>query len=106
MRAYQRATADYQLNFLSYDDGGDFIPGPNYHSYLELIARAVQISPGVLAITKTYCDRRANLDMSDIEKQVRFWQDRGQLGKSVVAADLLDLSFIGEEAITPQSWRQ
>jgi hypothetical protein len=26
MRAYQRGTADYQLNFLSYDDGGDFIP--------------------------------------------------------------------------------
>jgi len=39
------------------------------------------------------------------EDQVRFWQDHGQLGKSVVAADLLDLSFIGEEAITPQSWR-
>jgi len=104
MRAYQRATADYQLNFLSYDDGGDFIPGPNYDRYLKLIAREVQISPGVLAVTKTYCDRRANLDVADIEDQVRFWQDHGQLGKSVVAADLLDLSFIGEEAITPQSW--
>ena len=106
MRAYQRATADYQLNFLSYDDGGDFIPGPNYNKYLQLIAREVQISPGVLAVTKTYCDRRANLDVADIAKQVRFWQDRGQLGKSVAAADLLDLSFIGEETTTPQSWRQ
>jgi NitT/TauT family transport system substrate-binding protein len=106
MRAYQRATADYQLNFLSYDDGGDFIPGPNYDRYLELIAREVKISSGVLAVTKTYCDRRANLDVADIEKQVRFWQDQGQLGKNVAAADLLDLSFIGEEAITPQSSRQ
>jgi hypothetical protein len=52
MRAYQRATADYQLNFLSYDDGGDFIPGPNYNKYLDLIAREVQISPDVLAVPK------------------------------------------------------
>ena len=54
----------------------------------------MQISPGVLAVTKTYCDRRANLDVADIEDQVRFWQDHGQLGKSVVAADLLDLSVM------------
>jgi len=106
MRAYQRATADYQLNFLSYDDGGDFIPGPNYNRYLELIAREMQISSGLLAVTKTYCDRRANLDAADIANQVRFWQDHGQLGKSVAPADLLDLSFIGEETITPQSSHQ
>ena len=106
MRAYQRGTADYQLNFLSYDDGGDFVPGPDYDRYLDLIAREVRISPGVLAVTKTYCDRRANLDVADIEKQVRFWQDQGRLGRSVAAADLVDLSFIGEEAVTPQSWRQ
>jgi NitT/TauT family transport system substrate-binding protein len=101
MRAYQRATADYQLNFLSYDDGGDFIPGPGYNRYLNFIAHEVQISAGMLAVTKTYCDRRANLDVADIEKQVRFWQDQGRLGKSVAATDLLDLSFIGEEVITP-----
>jgi NitT/TauT family transport system substrate-binding protein len=106
MRAYQRGMADYQLNFLSYDDGGDFIPGPSYDRYLDLIAREVRISPGLLAVTKTYCDRRANLDVADIEKQVRFWQDQGRLDKTVAAADLLDLSFIGEEVITPQSWRQ
>jgi NitT/TauT family transport system substrate-binding protein len=101
MRAYQRGTADYQLNFLSYDDGGDFIPGPHYDKYLDLIARQVQISPDMLAITKTYCDRRANLDVADIKKQVQFWQDQGRLDKRIAAADLLDLSFIGEEAIAP-----
>ena len=104
MRAYQRGTADYQLNFLSYDDGGDFIPGPHYDKYLDLIARQVQISSDMLAITKTYCDRRANLDVTDIKKQVQFWQNQGRLDKRVAAVDLLDLSFIGEETIAPQSW--
>jgi NitT/TauT family transport system substrate-binding protein len=101
MRAYQRGTAAYQVNFLSYDDGGDFIPGPHYDKYLDLIARQVQISPDMLAITKTYCDRRANLDVADIKKQVQFWQDQGRLDKRVAAVDLMDLSFIGEEAIAP-----
>jgi hypothetical protein len=30
IQAYQHGTSDYQLNFLNYDDGGDFIPGPEY----------------------------------------------------------------------------
>lgn len=98
MRAYQRGTAEYALNFLGYDDGGDFIPGPHYDRYLDSIARQVNISSATLARTKTYCDRRANLDVADIERQVQFWQIRGRIEKSVVAADLLDLSFIGEES--------
>ena len=71
-----------------------------------MIARQVKIPSDVLAITKTYCDRRANLDVADINKQVQFWQDRGRLDKRIVAADLMDLSFIGEEAVAPQSSRR
>lgn len=103
IRAYQRGTTAYQLNFLEYDDGGDFAPGPHYDEYLRMIARETRVSPELLAITKPYCDRRANLDVADIEKQVRFWQDQGRLDKTVAAADLLDLSFIGEESVAPQT---
>ena len=71
-----------------------------------MISRQVQISSGMLAITKTYCDRRANLDVTDIKKQVQFWQNQGRLDKRVAAVALLDLSFIGEETIAPQSWRR
>jgi NitT/TauT family transport system substrate-binding protein len=101
MRAYQRGTAEYALNFLSYDDGGDFIPGSHYDQYLRVIARQVHVSSDTLARTKTYCDRRANLDAADIEKQVRFWQNRGRIDKGIAVADLLDLSFIGEDVASP-----
>jgi NitT/TauT family transport system substrate-binding protein len=101
MRAYQHGTADYALNFLNYDDGGDFIPGSHYDRYLDLAARWLKISRDTLAQTKTYNDRRANLDVADIKKQVQFWKDRGRLDKGVVADDLLDLSFIGEESEPP-----
>ncbi len=102
MHAYQRAAEDYQLNFLHYDDAGDFIPGPRYDAYLKLIAEQAQVPTRELATAKTYCDRRANLDVADIRAQVRFWQCRGQLDRRIAAADLLDLSFIGEEAVAPR----
>jgi NitT/TauT family transport system substrate-binding protein len=101
MRAYQRGTAEYALNFLNYDDGGDFIPGSHYDQYLRMIARQVHVSSDTLARTKTYCDRRANLDVADIEKQVQFWKNRGRIDKGIAAADLLDLSFIGEDLASP-----
>jgi NitT/TauT family transport system substrate-binding protein len=97
MRAYQHGAADYAINFLNYDDGGDFIPGPQYDRYLDLIARQAKISPESLAKTKTYNDRRANLDVADIQRQVQFWKQHGKLGESISADDLMDLSFIGEE---------
>ena len=103
MRAYQHGAADYQLNFLHYDDAGDFIPGPQYDAYLGLIARQARVPAGLLEMTKTYCDRRANLDVADIGRQVKFWQDQGRLDRGIAAADLLDLSFIGEEPGAPQS---
>jgi NitT/TauT family transport system substrate-binding protein len=103
VRAYQRGAADYHLNFLHYDDAGDFIPGPLYGAYLDLIARQAHVSAAMLAKTKTYCDRRANLDVADIGKQVQFWQDQGRLDRRIAAADLLDVSFIGEEPVAAQS---
>jgi NitT/TauT family transport system substrate-binding protein len=102
MRGYQQGTAEYQLNFLSYDDAGDFIAGPRYDAELRMVAHAARLPPALLAMTKSYCDRRANLDSADIARQVRFWQAQGRLDKSIDPADLVDLSFIGAEAATEE----
>ena len=74
MLAYQRGTAAYHMNFLEYDDAGDFIPGPRYDDYLHAIAREVHLAPDLLAKTKTYCDRRANLDEACLPMLRRFPQ--------------------------------
>jgi len=97
MRGYQRGTAEYQLDFQHYDDGGDFIPGPHYAEELALVARQLGSAPALLAATKRYCDRRGNPDAEDLGRQIRFWQAQGKLDQKIVPADLLDLSFIGEE---------
>jgi NitT/TauT family transport system substrate-binding protein len=106
MRAYQRGTADHDVTFQQYDDAGDFIPGPHYAEYLDAIAREARLPRDTVARTKSYCDRRANLDVADIESQVHFWQTRGQLGNSVAASKLIDSSFIGAETAAPQSSRR
>ena len=98
MHAYQRGTAAYHFNFLQYDDGGDFIPGPAYARYAGEIARQAGVSAAVLAATRSYCDRRGSLDAGDLDRQVKFWQDQGKLDRNVSAGTLVDLSFIGEEA--------
>ena len=102
MRAYQRGAGEYELNFLRYDDAGNFIPGPHYAQYVDVIASEAQVPRDTVVKTKSYCDRRANLDSADIENQVRFWQAHGRLDNSVAAGELTDLSFIGEEAVAPQ----
>ncbi|HUB94277.1 MAG TPA: ABC transporter substrate-binding protein [Stellaceae bacterium] len=94
IHAYQRATAEYEQNFLSYDDGGDFIPGPHHDEELSRLASDLRLAPGTLEATKTYCDPGAAPDVADIARQIAFWKDQGRLGKTVTAADLLDLSFL------------
>ncbi len=56
------------------------------------------MAPALLAATRRYCDRRGNPDSEDLGKQVQFWQAQGKLDLKINAADLIDLSFIGEES--------
>ena len=96
MRAYLGAAADYDLTFQQRGDEGDVLPGPHYVDYLRLIGRQARLKPELVERTLHYCDRLARLDVTDIERQLAFWQDQGLVAKSLAAPDLLDLSFIGE----------
>jgi NitT/TauT family transport system substrate-binding protein len=96
IRAYRHGATDYDVAFLERDDGGDTIPGPHHDDYLALIARQTGSAPDRLAQSLPYCDRLARLDVADIGNQLKFWQGEGMVDKKVEAAELLDLSFIGE----------
>ncbi len=96
MRAYRRGVAEYNMTFQQRGDEGDVLPGPRYQDYLALIARQAKQPPGLLQNAMPYCDHLARLDVTDVENQLKFWQDEGMVDKRVAAGDLLDLSFIGE----------
>jgi NitT/TauT family transport system substrate-binding protein len=96
MRAYRRGVAEYDLTFQQRGDEGDVLPGPHFDEYLALIARQAKLPPDLLKYALPYCDHLARLDVTDIETQLKFWQGEGMVDKRIAAADLLDLSFIGE----------
>lgn len=96
VRAYQRGVAEYDLSFQQRGDEGDVLPGPRFDDYLALIAHHAKVSPDLLKYAMPYCDHLARLDVTDVENQLRFWQGEGMVDKRIAAADLLDLSFIGE----------
>jgi ABC-type nitrate/sulfonate/bicarbonate transport system substrate-binding protein len=89
LKGYRQGATDYSTNFLQYDDGGDFIAGPNHPALLKAIARESHEKPEVLSITKAYCDPHANLDVEDIARQIKFWQSLGKLDPKVTAESLL-----------------
>jgi NitT/TauT family transport system substrate-binding protein len=94
LRAYRRGADGYHSNFLQYDDGGDFIPGPRHEEYLRFIARQTGLAPEVVEATKAYCDPRAAIDTADIARQISFWQAQGKLESTATAGKLID-STIG-----------
>jgi NitT/TauT family transport system substrate-binding protein len=101
MRAYRRGVAEYDLTFQQRGDEGDVLPGPRFVEYLRLIAQRTKLSPDLLKYALVYCDHLARLDLTDIDRQLAFWQSQGMVDKRVAAADLLDLGFIGEHIRLP-----
>jgi NitT/TauT family transport system substrate-binding protein len=96
MRGYQLGAADYDLTFQQRGDDGHALPGPHYTDYLTLIGRHAKVPPSLLERTLRYCDRLARLDVTDVGRQLEFWQDLGFLDKSIAPGELLDLSFIDQ----------
>jgi NitT/TauT family transport system substrate-binding protein len=101
VRAYRRGVVEYDMTFQQRGDEGDVLPGAHFDDYLALIARQAKQPPELLKYALPYCDRLARLDLTDIERQLAFWQSQGMVDKRVAAADLLDLSFIGEHIRLP-----
>ena len=101
VRAYRRGVTEYDMTFQQRGDEGDVLPGPRFAEYLRLIAQRTKLSPDLLKYALAYVDHLARLDLTDIDRQLAFWQSQGLVDKRVAAADLLDPDFIGEHIRLP-----
>ena len=101
VRAYRRGVSEYDMTFQQRGDEGDVLPGPRFAEYLHLIAQRTKLSPDLVKYALAYCDHLARLDLTDIDRQLAFWQSQGMVDERVAAADLLDLGFIGEHIRLP-----
>jgi NitT/TauT family transport system substrate-binding protein len=98
LRAYRHGAHDFHDAFLVKGADGKPVPGPEADALLVLIAKvtgqtAAQIRDGI-----PYIDPDARLLVSDIYRQVAWYQKQGLVEPSVDAKTILDLSFVGEPA--------
>jgi NitT/TauT family transport system substrate-binding protein len=94
MRAYLRASADYNRAFNGKDAAGKPVKGPGYDELLAILSKWVQQPPERVAEGLPFVDSGGRLNVGDIYNQVAFWQSRGQVDKSVEARAILDLSWV------------
>ena len=93
MRAYRAAVTDYDLTFQQRDDGGSVLPGAHFSEYLNAMAKQAGIVPELLAFALPYCDHLARLDVDDLRRQLRFWQNEGLVPTGITVDSIMDLSF-------------
>ncbi len=96
VRAYQRAATDYNAAMNRLDSNGNRVFGPEADALIPLINKYVGPKP-TAAKTKAgapFIDPLGRLDVGDIYKQVKWYQDKGLVDKSVDPKDFIDLSFI------------
>jgi NitT/TauT family transport system substrate-binding protein len=94
LRAYRRGAHDFYAAFLTKGADGRPQHGPDAAACLDIIARftgqpVAQIRNGI-----PYVDPDAKPEVSDIRRQVAWYQSQGLVDPSVDAAKLIDLSLL------------
>tara|TARA_R110001583_G_scaffold195168_1_gene370067 strand:+ start:13423 stop:14556 length:1134 start_codon:yes stop_codon:yes gene_type:complete len=98
--AYQKGVADYRAALLATDDNGKLVKSDTTDEILKIVHKYVyaedpeekafpKIRNGAMFITKD-----ARLDVADVKKQVKWYQDRGYVSKDANPDDFIDTSFI------------
>lgn len=102
LRAFRRASAEFNAAFDQLDSQGKQIKGPKYDELLADLAQIEHQPPSQIALSFPYMDPDARIDVSDIHNQVAFWKEQGLLDPSLNPASVLDLSFMKRPADEPQ----
>jgi len=96
VRAYQRGLADYAAAFLGKDASGKREFGEAAEQLMPVLRKWVEPKPTlqVAEAAANYMDPQGRLLVSDIYKQVAWYQAQGLVDRTVKPDDFLDLSFV------------
>lgn len=97
VHAYLAAVADYAAAFQQRDASGAPVFGEAAEALIPIIRRSVRPEPSAeqLRAGIPYIDPQARLWLSDIDRQLRWFQDLGLVDPGIRAADIVDLRFTG-----------
>ena len=94
VRAYQRGTQAFHDTFLAKGPDGKAVPGPNTDANLAIVAKYTGQSVDSVRASIPYVDPQGRLLVSDIYRQVRWYQGQRLVDGGVDAKSVLDLSFV------------
>ena len=99
VRAYRRGVADYTAALLRKDIHSKRTSDMRSHEAATTIARYVYPDRGesgaaAVEASAYFIEPQAQLDLSDLERQVAWHKARGRIDKNVTAREVVDLSFI------------
>ena len=103
VRAYQKATADYNTAFNKVD-GGKRTFGPAADELIAIIQKYVpNQTPDSVKASAPFIDASGRLDVGDIYEQVAWYKKQGLVDASVDAKTFVDVSFVKGHANLPKS---
>lgn len=103
LRAFLRASRDYDTAFNQIGPDGKRVKGPGYDELLGIISKALNQPAAQLELALPYVDPEARLDVGSVNDQLKFWQKEKLVPAQADAASLLDLSFIQGHLNVPKN---
>ena len=103
LRAFLRASRDYDAAFNQVGADGRRVKGPGYDELLGILAKALNQPVAQVELALPYVDPEGRLDVGSIYDQLKFWQKEKLVSTQADAASLLDLSFIPGHVNIPKN---
>jgi NitT/TauT family transport system substrate-binding protein len=97
MKGYVKASRYYYDAVLAQKDGRP-VPGANYDEVVRIAAKYTEARPEVIRLGFPFQDRNARLLVTDIERQMKWWTDKGFMKRTIPLKGIVDTSFVEEAA--------
>jgi NitT/TauT family transport system substrate-binding protein len=97
MQGYVKAARYYYDAVLVQKDGRS-APGPHYDEVVAITAKYTGARPEAIRLGFPFQDRNARLLVTDIERQMAWWTEKGFMKRTIPLKGIVDTSFVEEAA--------
>ena len=97
MKGYVKASR-YYFDAVLVQKDGHAVPGPNYDEVVAITAKYTGAPPAIIKLGFPFQDRNGRLLVTDIERQMKWWQANGFIKRTLPLQKIVDSSFV-EEAV-------
>ena len=97
MKGYVKASR-YYFDAVLVQKDGHTVPGPNYDEVVAITAKYTGAPPAIIKLGFPFQDKNGRLLVTDIERQMKWWQANGFIKRTLPLQKIVDSSFVEEAA--------